>query len=122
MSKVQKAIRLLLLLELLGIVYLSLKSPNGGVNVQLNDKVGHFIGYGVLSLNTFLVFGFKPIRKGILLIIGLLGMGASLEGLQGFVPGREVSGLDIVANSIGVAIGTALYFVWKRYQSKAKIS
>ncbi len=122
MSKVQKALLLLLLLELLGIVYLSLKSPNGGVNVQLNDKVGHFIGYGVLSLNTFLIFGFKPIRKGIVLIIGLLGMGAILEGLQGFVPGREVSGLDIVANSIGVAIGTALYFVWKRYQSKAKIS
>jgi VanZ family protein len=122
MSKVQKALLLLLLLELLGIIYLSLKSPNGGVNVQLNDKVGHFIGYGVLSLNTFLVFGFKPIRKGILLIIGLLGMGAILEGLQGFVPGREVSGLDIVANSIGVAIGTALYFVWKKYQSKAKIS
>lgn len=122
MSRVQKALLLLLLLELLGIIYLSLKSPNGGVNVQLNDKVGHFIGYGVLSLNTFLVFGFKPIRKGILLFIGLLGMGAILEGLQGFVPGREVSGLDIVANSIGVAIGTALYFVWKKYQSKAKIS
>lgn len=122
MSRVQKALLLLLLLELLGIIYLSLKSPNGGVNVQLNDKVGHFIGYGVLSLNTFLVFGFKPIRKGILLFIGLLGMGAILEGLQGFVPGREVSGLDIVANSIGVAIGTALNFVWKKYQSKAKIS
>jgi VanZ family protein len=122
MSRVQKALRLLLLLEFLGIVYLSLKSPNGGVNVQLNDKVGHFIGYGVLSLNTFLVFGFKPIRKGILLVFGLLGMGAILEVLQGFVPGREVSGLDIIANSIGVAIGTALYFVWMRYQSKAKMS
>jgi VanZ family protein len=122
MSKVQKAIRLLLLFELLGIVYLSLKSPNGGVNVELNDKVGHFIGYGVLSINTFLVFGFKPIRKGILLMIGLLGMGAILEGLQGFVPGREVSGLDIVANSTGVAIGTALYFVRLRFQSRAKMS
>jgi VanZ family protein len=122
MSKVQKAMRLLLLLEFLGIIYLSLKSPNGGVNVQLNDKVGHFMGYGVLSLNAFLVFGFKPIRKGILLVFGLLGMGAILEGLQGFVPGREVSGLDIVANSIGVAIGTALYFAWKRYQSKVKMS
>ena len=114
--------RLLLLLEFLGIIYLSLKSPNGGVNVQLNDKVGHFMGYGVLSLNAFLVFGFKPIRKGILLVFGLLGMGAILEGLQGFVPGREVSGLDIVANSIGIAIGTALYFAWKRYQSKVKMS
>ena len=122
MSKVQKALRLLFVFELLGIIYLSLKSPNGGVNVQLNDKVGHFIGYGVLSLNTFLVFGLKPQRKGILLIMGLIGMGVILEGLQGFVPGREVSGLDIVANSIGVAIGTALYFVWKRVQSRAKMS
>lgn len=122
MSKVQKALRLLFLFELLGIIYLSLKSPNGGVNVQLNDKVGHFIGYGVLSLNTFLVFGFNLQRKGSLLIMGLVGMGIILEGLQGFVPGREVSGLDIVANSIGVAIGTALYFLWKRVQSRAKMS
>lgn len=122
MSKVQKALRLLFLFELLGIIYLSLKSPNGGVNVQLNDKVGHFIGYGVLSLNTFLVFGFNLQRKGILLIMGLVGMGVMLEGLQGFVPGREVSGLDIVANSIGVAMGTALYFLWKRVQSRVKMS
>lgn len=112
----------MLLLELLGIIYLSLKSPNGGVNVQLNDKVGHFIGYGVLSLNTFLVYGFNLQRKGSLLIMGLVGMGIILEGLQGFVPGREVSGLDIVANSIGIAIGTTLYFVWKRVQSRAKMS
>jgi VanZ family protein len=122
MSKVQKALRLMLLLEFVGIIYLSLKSPNGGVNVQLNDKVGHFIGYGVLSLNTFLVFGFHPVKKGSLFLFGLLGMGTLLEGLQGFVPGREVSGLDILANSIGVAIGTTLYFTWKRYQSKEKMS
>ena len=122
MNNIQKILRVCLVLEFLGIVYLSLKSPNGGVNVQLNDKVGHFIGYGVLSLNTFLVFGLKPQIKGILLIMGLVGMGVILEGLQGFVPGREVSGLDIVANSLGVAIGTALYFVWKRYQSRVKMS
>ncbi len=113
---------MLLVLEFLGIVYLSLKSPSGGVNIQLNDKVGHFIGYGVLSLHTFLVFGFKPLRKGIFLIIGLIAWGVLMEGLQGFVPGREVSGLDIVANSIGVAIGTIVSFWWNRYQSRSKIS
>lgn len=122
MSNVQKALRLLLLFELLGIIYLSLKSPNGGVNIQLNDKIGHFIGYGVLSLNTFLVVGLTPQRKGILIIMGLVGMGVILEGLQGFVPGRKVSGLDIIANSLGVAIGTALYFVCKKYQSRVKMS
>ena len=122
MNKIQKILRVLLALEFLGIVYLSLKSPQNGVNIQLNDKVGHFIGYGVLSLNTFLVFEFKPLRKGIFLIIGLIGWGVLMEGLQGFVPGREVSGLDIVANSIGVAIGTIVSFWWNRYQSRSKIS
>jgi VanZ family protein len=122
MSKVQKALLLLLLLELLGIIYLSLKSPNGGVNIQLNDKVGHFIGYGVLSLNTFLVFGFRSKLQTTLILFLLIGIGFLMEWLQGFVPGREVSGLDIVANSIGVAIGTALYLAWTRYQSRAKMS
>jgi VanZ family protein len=122
MSKVQKALLLLLLLELLGIIYLSLKSPNGGVNIQLNDKVGHFIGYGVLSLNTFLVFGFRSKLQTTLILFLLIGIGFLMEWLQGFVPGREVSGLDIIANSIGVAIGTTLYFARVRYQSRAKMS
>ena len=122
MNKSQKVLLLLLFLELVGIVYLSLKSPSGGVHVQLNDKVGHFIGYGVLSLNTFLVFGFRSRLQTTFILLFLIGWGVLMEGLQGFVPGREVSGLDIVANSIGVAIGTALYFVQKRVQSRAKMS
>lgn len=122
MNNIQKILRVFLALEFLGIVYLSLKSPNGGVNVQLNDKVGHFIGYGVLSLNTFLVFGFRTRLQTTLILLFLIGWGVLMEWLQGYVPGREVSGLDIVANTIGVAIGTALYFVWKRVQSKAKMS
>ncbi len=122
MNKIQKILRVLLVLEFLGIVYLSLKSPQNGVNIQLNDKVGHFIGYGVLSLNTFLVFGFRSRLQTTFILLFLIGWGVLMEWLQGFVPGREVSGLDIVANSIGVAIGTALYFVQKRVQSRAKMS
>ena len=122
MNKSQKVLLLLLFLEFVGIVYLSLKSPSGGVHVQLNDKVGHFIGYGILSLNTFLVFGFRSRLQTTFILLFLIGWGVLMEGLQGFVPGREVSGLDIVANSIGVAIGTALYFVQKRVQSRAKMS
>jgi VanZ family protein len=122
MNKGQKVLLLLLFLELVSIIYLSLKSPSGGVNIQLNDKVGHFIGYGVLSLNTFLVFGFRSRWQTTFILFFLIGWGVLMEWFQGFVPGREVSGLDIVANSIGVAIGTALYFVWKRYQSRVKMS
>ena len=121
MNKTQKVLLLMLFLELVDIVYLSLKRPSAGVHVQLNDKVGHFIGYGVLSLNTFLVFGFRSRLQTTFILLFLIGWGVLMEGLQGFVPGREVSGLDIVANSIGVAIGTALYFVRKRVQSRAKM-
>jgi VanZ family protein len=122
MNKSQKVLLLLLFLELVGIVYLSLKSPSGGVHVQLNDKVGHFIGYGILSLNTFLVFGFRSRWRTTFIVLFLIGWGVLMEWLQGFVPGREVSGLDIVANSIGVAIGTTVSFWWNRYQSRSKIS
>lgn len=122
MNNLQKLLRVLLALEFLVIVYFSLKSPQGGVNVQLNDKVGHFIGYAILSMNAFLVFACQSKMQTFILILALLGMGASLEGLQGLVPGREVSGLDMLANAIGVAIGTTLYFIWRRYQSKAKRS
>lgn len=122
MNNIQKLLRVLLALELLVIVYFSLKSPQGGVNVQLNDKLGHFIGYATLSLTAFLVFKCQSKMHSFYLIFVLLGIGASLEWLQGFVPGRDVSGLDIVANAIGVAIGAVLYVGWRRSQSKAKMS
>ncbi|MBM3916508.1 MAG: hypothetical protein FJ349_02715 [Sphingomonadales bacterium] len=115
MSNIQKLLRVLLALELLVIVYFSLKSPQGGVNVQLNDKVGHFIGYGILSLNTFLVFGFRSKWHTTFILLFLIGWGVLMEWLQGFVPGREVSGWDIVANAIGVAIGTSFYYVRRRF-------
>jgi VanZ family protein len=38
-----------------------------------------------------------------------------MEFLQGFVPGREVSGYDLLANSIGVGIGYFLFSRLKRY-------
>lgn len=122
MTQLQKALRLLLFIELLTIVYFSLKSPGGGVNITLNDKVGHFIGYGVLSLNTFLVFRTQTRWQTFLFIAGLIGIGVLMEYFQGFVPGREVSGFDVIANSLGVACGALGYFLWGRVQSSLKRS
>jgi len=45
----------------------------------------------------------------------LVGYGLFMEILQGFVPGREVSGLDLLANSVGVGIGFLLFNRLKRY-------
>lgn len=122
MIKFQRLLRVLLALELLGIIYLSIKSPNGGVNVHINDKLGHFIGYGVLSCNTFLVFGFKNKATTLKLLFVLIAIGVILEWVQGFIPAREVSALDVVANAVGVALGTTSYWIWLRIQSRSKRS
>jgi VanZ family protein len=102
-------------LVLLGITYLSLKTPTGNVHIQFNDKVGHFIAYAVLTFNAFLVFALSTKARRNALLMALVGYGLLMEYLQGFVPGREVSGFDLLANSLGVAIGWGMFSAARRY-------
>jgi VanZ family protein len=83
-----------------------LPSPPG------NDKTHHLVAYAVLG--AALVWGLTdraPRRTtwGIALAAVLLASayGASDEFHQGFVPGREVSALDWVADTAGAAIAAA---------------
>lgn len=94
-----------LLVVILGITYLSL-SPQPKM-VASNDKVGHFIAYGTLMLHLGLLFAGNPKR---LLIAGAFAFiyGGLMEFGQSFVPGRSVSGLDLLANTGGVIIGYGL--------------
>lgn len=80
---------------------------------NLNDKVNHFIAYGVL---TFLAVLGRH-RISILKIAVLaIGYGLMLEILQGAMPfGRTASGLDAIANIGGVLIGTACGVLVGRY-------
>lgn len=102
-------------LVLFCITYLSLKTPTGNVHIQFNDKVGHFIAYAVLTFNAFLVFALSTKARRNALLIALVGYGLLMEYLQGFIPGREVSGFDLLANSLGVAIGWGLFSAARRY-------
>ncbi len=90
------------------------------MQLRINDKIGHFIAYSILSLNTYLVFGFNPIKRGLFFLSVLMGMGIILEILQKLIPGRECSFFDIIANSVGIGLGIALYF-WYKLQSRSKI-
>jgi VanZ family protein len=44
--------------------------------------------------------------------------GGLMEFLQGFVPGREVSAWDLVANTSGVLIGFALIQLFEKANNK----
>jgi VanZ family protein len=80
----------------------------------INDKVAHFGCYAVFAILAA-VLSLNSRRYG-LLCIGLALYGLLLEGAQSFVPGRDSSLLDALANTAGVALG---YIVLRLYNHKA---
>lgn len=89
------------------ITVLSLLPPKSGVEIPGNDKVGHFLAYFVFTVNCSLL----TVRRGQLLWVlpFMILYGVLIEFLQGLIPGRMPSGLDVVANSSGVFFGILVY-------------
>lgn len=79
------------------------------------DKVVHFFIFGVLMfLSCFALkktneYTGKPFRFIRVALIYSLALGVIIEFIQQYVPGRGPSVADVVANSIGVALGYAIF-------------
>jgi VanZ family protein len=83
--------------------------PNVGW-LPLGDKVGHFLLYAILGLT--LAWGSRNfVRKGFHWGVVLAGFlfAASDEWHQAFVPGREPSFGDFVADTGGLLLGFLLF-------------
>ena len=83
--------------------------PETGVS----DKLEHFAAYAVLGLVGFLAF-FRNARQ---VLFSLMIYGATLEVLQGFVPGRQPSVADALANASGVVLAYCSIFLWKKIRT-----
>ena len=85
--------------------------PTLGVGRGLVSSAGHFVFYGVLA--TLLWRGLPPrrfsgrVRLGAAFVITVL-FGASDEFHQSFVPGREVSAVDLAVDASGAAVALGL--------------
>lgn len=106
---------------LLASVYFSLKQATDDIpNFFAADKVVHLLSYFLLMLS--LDFSFKSsnaiVWKGVAVII----YSAMLEIGQGYVPGRETSLLDMVANSFGVLMFIFCVPLLKRRNIYRKLS
>lgn len=99
-----------LILVLLGITFLSLKPPAGGVEIKVNDKFGHLLAYCVLTVNAGLLFSKK---HWLFVALAAFSFSALMEYLQGFVPGRSVDWKDLVANAMGTGIGLLVLLLLK---------
>lgn len=102
-----KLIKTAIFIVLLIITYFSLR-VSSDVTLPTNDKVGHFLAYTVLSYTILLICDTNK-RKWIGIIFSIC-YGFLMEFLQGFVPGRDPSILDMIANSFGALIGLVIPF------------
>jgi VanZ family protein len=98
-----------LILVFTGIAILSLLPPKSIEKIGEHDKINHFIAYAVLSLNVGVVL--KKLKTYVFFLPLIIAYGLLLEYLQGFVPGRQPSWLDALANSMGVLFGLILMFL-----------
>jgi VanZ family protein len=110
----EKLLLILLILVFIGIAILSLLPPKSMEEIGKHDKINHFIAYLVLSFNFGLVV--KKLKTFLSCLPVLISYGLLLEYCQGFVPGREQSWLDALANSVGVFTGFVLFFISSKFR------
>ena len=85
------------------VAWASLSTPAEVPPVGPYDKLVHLGVYGLFAV---LGWGLRLGRgQYVFLCLGLVAYGAAMEFGQSFVPGRMMSGMDMVANAAGIAIG-----------------
>ena len=80
--------------------------PGDGVNIDPLDKVVHLLVYYI-----FAVLGYRALsnkRYYLSLCLGIVAYGVLMEFGQSHIPGREMSALDMLANTLGVILGAAV--------------
>ena len=108
-------LRISLILVILTIAWLSL-TPTETITIG-NDKISHFIAYGILMIHVGLLT-FPKTKSFLLGIVLALSYGALIEVGQHFVPGRYMSGYDMLANAGGVFFGCVFTFLFHKPISK----
>ena len=77
------------------------------------DKANHFIAF--MTLYVLLSLAYKHLSI-VMKITLLLAFGMQIEIVQSFIPGRDFSGFDVVADSVGITIGIVVYYLYEKYR------
>jgi VanZ family protein len=89
------------------IAFFSLQ-PGSGISLDPYDKVGHFLAYGVFTGLAYRIN--LSFRRFIYVCVGIIVYGGALEYAQSYVPGRDMSTADLLANAMGVLFAVVLCY------------
>lgn len=103
---------LMFALYVLAVISVSLV-PSGGIALWHIDKIGHFLAYAGMGVLAFWAFDSGIARISALFFA--IALGAVLEWGQSFVPGRDMSLVDGIANILGVFSGVLLFRLRGRF-------
>jgi VanZ family protein len=95
-------LQLLLLLLLIFVAWFSLTPVYEPKELFINDKLAHGLTYLMLSIVAD--HAFATSRFGVRKMLWLFAFGFILEILQSYVPGRDYSFFDMLANASGIGI------------------
>ena len=85
------------------IVWLSLTPAPPKLDFEHGDKLGHFLAYGALMFLFCMIYQNRSAR--LLHAAAFVLMGVGLEFIQGWLGYRTYDPFDMLANTIGVALG-----------------
>lgn len=95
--------------------------PGGGGGGTLGpvgvDKLLHVVGYAVLAGTSLWALRDRRLGATLAVVVLVTGYGGVVELLQGPVPGRAVSLLDLVADAVGAVLGVAGWWLFGRSDS-----
>lgn len=91
-----------------------------------SDLVAHAIAYGALAWTVLFAWGERQKKASSLAVVLATILfcflyGVSDEFHQSFIPGRCVSGLDVMADTVGAAIVCATWFFVQKSEKKSFI-
>jgi VanZ family protein len=95
----------------------SYPSPQRLPSFEFSDKLMHFGAYAVMGVLFYRAYQTLPVKSNIPLIVWLSMISASLYGVsdevhQSFVPYRDGSLGDVIADVLGAVCGVYVYHRW----------
>lgn len=91
--------------------------PGTGAGVEHLDKVVHLLTYYIFAVLGYRFLTNKQYYPYICL--GIIAYGGLIEVGQSYIPGRDMSGYDFLANTLGVALG-AMVMKFKRQNERSQ--